>query len=109
MSTCVIRRQLPAEKSVSLGDYHGLSVGRRPRTHPTIFVGIQGRRKELFKGGGGGVVLNAIFQKGYFFTDLFPNILYRKCIQFAPKKGGSSDPSDPPLPTPLESIYFHSN
>ena len=52
------------------------------------------------------VVLNAIFHKGYLFTDLFPNTLYRKCIKFAPKKGGSSDPSDPPLPTPLMGTYL---
>ena len=29
-----------------------------------------------------------------------------KCIKFAPKKGGGGrpDPSDPPLPTPLQSL-----
>ena len=59
----------------------------------------QGRRKELFKGGG--VVLNVNFKKVFFCTDLCPNTLYRKCIKFAPKKGGSSDPPDPPFPTPL--------
>ena len=58
----------------------------------------QGRRKDFFKGGG--VVLNVNFQKGSFCTDLFLNSLYRKCIKFGPKKGGSSDPSDPLLPTP---------
>ena len=40
--------------------------------------------------------------KSLFCTDLSPNTLYRKCIKFAPKKGGSSDPLDPPpFPTPL--------
>ena len=38
---------------------------------------------------GGGVVLNVDFQKGYFCTDMTPN------TDMAPKKGGSSDPSDP--------------
>ena len=46
----------------------------------------QGRRKELFKGGG--VVLNAKFQKGSFCIDLFPNTLDRKYVKFALKKGG---------------------
>ena len=32
-------------------------------------------------GGGGGVVLNGIFQKASFFTDLFPNTLCRKHIK----------------------------
>ena len=55
-----------------------------------------------FRGlGRGGVVLNVTFQKGYFCIDLSANTLYRKCIKFVPKKGGSSDPSDPPLLTPL--------
>ena len=38
-----------------------------------------------------------LISKGVFCTDLCPNTLYRKCIKFAPKKGGSSDPLDPPL------------
>ena len=39
----------------------------------------------------------------FFFTDLSPNTLYRKCTKFGPSKGGggSSDPLDPPFPTPL--------
>ena len=53
----------------------------------------QGRKKEFFKGeGGGGVVLNAILKKGSFCTDLFYNTLYRKCMEFAP-------------PPPLESYF----
>ena len=48
----------------------------------------QGRRKEFFRGG---VVLNVIFSKGSFCTDLLPNTLYRECIKNVPKKGGSSD------------------
>ena len=59
--------------------------------------------RDFFKGGGG-VVLNVNFKKGYFCTDLGPNTLYRKCIKFAPKKGrggGFPTPSTPPpLPTP---------
>ena len=47
---------------------------------------------------GGGVVLNGNFLKGCYCTDLCPNTLYRKCIKFAPKKGGRPPP---PLPTPL--------
>ena len=42
--------------------------------------------------------------KRLFWTDLSPNTLYRKCIKFGPSKGGSSDPLDPPFPTPLMSI-----
>ena len=48
---------------------------------------------EFFKGGR----LNGIYQKGSNCTDLIPNTLYRKCIKFAPKKGGSP----PPVPTCL--------
>ena len=55
----------------------------------------QGRRKESFKGGG--IFLNAIFQKGSFYTDLFHNTLNRKCIKLLKwvgvgvGGGGSSD------------------
>ena len=63
-----------------------------------------------------GVVLNVIFQKGYFCTDRFTNTLHRKCIKIAPKKGGSDDPPDtppqPPFPTPLSStnaVYHRVN
>ena len=37
------------------------------------------------------------FQKGYFWTDLFPNTLYRKCIKIALKKGDRPTPSPPLL------------
>ena len=53
--------------------------------------GDQGRRKEFFKGGGGGR-FKCYSQKGYFCIDLSTNTLYRKCIKFAPKKGGRSTP-----------------
>ena len=33
--------------------------------------------------------LNGIYQKGSNCADLIPNTLYRECIKFAPKKGGS--------------------
>ena len=58
---------------------------------------MQGRMKIFFKWEGE-IVLNAIFQKGSFCTDFTS---YNKCIKCDPKKRGSSDPSDPPLPTPL--------
>ena len=39
--------------------------------------------------------------KKVIFALISPLPSYRKCIKFTPKKGGSSDPSDPPFPTPL--------
>ena len=42
-------------------------------------------------------VLNVTFQKGYFWIDLSTKTLYRKCIKFAPKKGGGR-PTPPTLP-----------
>ena len=50
---------------------------------------------------GGGRFKCYLSKRCFFCTDLLPITLYRKCIKFAPKKGWSSDPSDPPLPTPL--------
>ena len=48
---------------------------------------------------GGRVFLNVTFQKGYFCIDVSTNTLYRKCIKFAPKKGGGGS-SDPLRPSP---------
>ena len=41
-------------------------------------------------------VLNGIFQRGSFCTDLFPDTLYRKYIKFAPNR--------PTQPRPPESL-----
>ena len=49
---------------------------------------------------GGGVVLNVNFKKYFFLTDLCPYTLYRKCIKFAPKKGGRPTPPTPPFLRP---------
>ena len=56
-------------------------------------------RKEFFEGGGG-VIKGIFFQKCSFCTDFFPNTLFRKCKQFAPKKRDSFNPPHPPSPTP---------
>ena len=63
---------------------------------------IRGVERIFFKGAG--VVLNAIFQKGSFCTDLFPNIFFnRNCIIICLKKerGGGRPAPPPPFPTPL--------
>ena len=66
-----------------------------PHGEPFLLVGSQINRGvgRNFTGGWGGVVLNVNFYKGYFCTDLFPNTLYKKCVE-----------SPPPFPTPL--IHF---
>ena len=51
---------------------------------PVYMAGTRGVGRNFSRG----VVLNAIFQKVFFCTDLLPNTLYRKCMKFAPKKGG---------------------
>ena len=43
-------------------------------THISLSIQPRGVGRNFFKGGGGGI-LNAIFQKVYFCTDLFPNTL----------------------------------
>ena len=64
---------------------------------------IPGRRKEFFEG----VRFKCYFSKRLFFIDLSTNtLLYRKCIQFAPKKEGSSDPSYPLVPKPLQFLLL---
>ena len=46
---------------------------------------LPGAREGFFQGGGGGgLVLKAIFQKGCFCTDLLPNTLHRKCTKMCP-------------------------
>ena len=46
----------------------------------------RGRRKEFFKGGVRGVVLNGILQKCSDCSNLFPNTLYKGNVQNLPKK-----------------------
>ena len=65
-------------------------------SHPNVYID-----EGFFQGGGGGgVVLNVTFQKGYFCIDLYTNTFYRKCMKFAPKKrgGGGGRPTPPTLP-----------
>ena len=42
---------------------------------------LMGVGTNFSRGGGGGVVYDATFQKGFILPDFFPNTLFRKCIK----------------------------
>ena len=61
---------------------------------------LQEHRKGFFKGGG--ALLNVIFQKGSFCTDLYPNTvqIYKICLPPQTKKAGGGGEGHLTLPPP---------